>query len=75
MTNTALIEMGLLFPLARGTGVYHCPSDKSVSLRSYSMQPQVASYLTESPTIRNSPMESLSSRPCTTKAKCESFLP
>ena len=45
MTNVALIQMGLLFPYVKGLGVYHCPTDKSASLRSYSMQPQISSYM------------------------------
>jgi prepilin-type N-terminal cleavage/methylation domain-containing protein/prepilin-type processing-associated H-X9-DG protein len=28
-TNTANIQAGVLFPHVRGTGVYHCPADKS----------------------------------------------
>jgi prepilin-type N-terminal cleavage/methylation domain-containing protein/prepilin-type processing-associated H-X9-DG protein len=50
MTNVALIQMGLLYPLIRGLDVYRCPSDKSQSVRSYSMQPQIASYLWGIPT-------------------------
>src|ERR1019366_9782042 len=38
-TNAALVRTGLLYPLVPNVGVYHCPSDKSISLRSYSMQP------------------------------------
>jgi prepilin-type N-terminal cleavage/methylation domain-containing protein/prepilin-type processing-associated H-X9-DG protein len=43
-TNAALVRTGLLYPLVPNVGVYHCPSDKSVSLRSYSMQPQLGLY-------------------------------
>ncbi len=40
-TNAALVRTGLLYPLTPNLGVYHCPSDTSPSLRSYSMQPQL----------------------------------
>jgi prepilin-type N-terminal cleavage/methylation domain-containing protein/prepilin-type processing-associated H-X9-DG protein len=43
-TNAALVRTGLLYPLVPNVGVYHCPSDKSISLRSYSMQPQLGLY-------------------------------
>ena len=45
MTNIALIQVGLIYPYIRGLGVYHCPADRSVSLLSYSMQPQLGSYM------------------------------
>lgn len=48
-TNSALIQMGLLYAYVRGIGVYHCPTDQSSNLRSYSMQPQVAPYMWGSP--------------------------
>ncbi len=43
-TNAALVTMGLLYPLIPNMGVYHCPSDRTGSLRSYSMQPQLGLY-------------------------------
>jgi prepilin-type N-terminal cleavage/methylation domain-containing protein/prepilin-type processing-associated H-X9-DG protein len=43
-TNAILVRTGLLYPLAPNVGVYHCPSDKTSSLRSYSMQPQLGLY-------------------------------
>jgi len=43
-TNTSLIKPGQLYPFVPHTEVYKCPSDKSVNVRSYSMQPQVGSY-------------------------------
>jgi prepilin-type N-terminal cleavage/methylation domain-containing protein/prepilin-type processing-associated H-X9-DG protein len=45
MTNISLIQMGLIYPYVKGLGVYHCPTDKSASLRSYSMQPQISSFM------------------------------
>ena len=44
-TNRTLIENGLLYPLVRGLGVFRCPTDRSKNIRSYSMQPQIASYM------------------------------
>jgi prepilin-type N-terminal cleavage/methylation domain-containing protein/prepilin-type processing-associated H-X9-DG protein len=43
-TNAALVRSGLLYPLIPNVGAYHCPSDKTSSLRSYSMQPQLSLY-------------------------------
>ena len=43
-TNTELLKMGLLYPLTPNPGVYHCPADRSVDVRSYSMQSQLACY-------------------------------
>jgi prepilin-type N-terminal cleavage/methylation domain-containing protein/prepilin-type processing-associated H-X9-DG protein len=44
-TNLALIKTGLLFPFVSNPGVYHCPSDRTANVRSYSMQPQLACYM------------------------------
>ena len=44
-TNTAFIKMGMLYPFVGGVGVYRCPSDQSVNVRSYSMQSQLAPYM------------------------------
>lgn len=44
-TNTALLQMGLLYPYLRSFGIYRCPSDPTVHVRSYSMQPQLAPYM------------------------------
>jgi prepilin-type N-terminal cleavage/methylation domain-containing protein/prepilin-type processing-associated H-X9-DG protein len=43
-TNVDLLKMGLLFPFTPNPGVYHCPADRSVDVRSYSMQSQLACY-------------------------------
>lgn len=43
-TNGTLIQIGLLYPYVPNLGVYKCPVDKSVALRSYAMQPQVGPY-------------------------------
>lgn len=45
-TNTALIQMGLLYPDAGNIGIFHCPADQDINHhdRSYSMQPQLALY-------------------------------
>jgi prepilin-type N-terminal cleavage/methylation domain-containing protein/prepilin-type processing-associated H-X9-DG protein len=48
-TNAALIQLGLLFPLAPNVGVYRCPADKTVHVRSYSMQSQLACYRSGQP--------------------------
>jgi prepilin-type N-terminal cleavage/methylation domain-containing protein/prepilin-type processing-associated H-X9-DG protein len=50
MADPTLIQAGLIYPYVRGIGVYHCPNDKSASLRSYSMHPQLASYMWGKPT-------------------------
>ena len=44
-TNTALIEMSLLYSYFRNPSIFHCPSDPTSNVRSYSMQPQIASYM------------------------------
>jgi prepilin-type N-terminal cleavage/methylation domain-containing protein/prepilin-type processing-associated H-X9-DG protein len=44
-TNSALIQQGLLYPFVRNPGVYHCPSDRTSNVRSYSMQCQLACYM------------------------------
>ena len=44
-TNTALLQMGLLYPLLPSPGVYRCPSDHSGNVRSYAMQLQLALYM------------------------------
>jgi prepilin-type N-terminal cleavage/methylation domain-containing protein/prepilin-type processing-associated H-X9-DG protein len=54
MTDPSLIQAGLLFQYVRGIGVYHCPTDKTISLRSYSMQPQLASYMWGQPADQQS---------------------
>lgn len=44
-TNTALIQMGLLYGNINNAKVYHCPADQtSGHVRSYSMQAQLAYY-------------------------------
>jgi prepilin-type N-terminal cleavage/methylation domain-containing protein/prepilin-type processing-associated H-X9-DG protein len=43
-TNLDLIKMGLLYPFAPNTGVFKCPDDNTLHVRSYSMQPQLAFY-------------------------------
>lgn len=43
-TDASLIKMGLLYPFVPNTEVYRCPVDKSVNVRSYSMQPQLGCY-------------------------------
>jgi prepilin-type N-terminal cleavage/methylation domain-containing protein/prepilin-type processing-associated H-X9-DG protein len=51
-TNTALIQMGLLYADVNNPGVYHCPADQfTVHDRSYSMQAQLAPYSAGQPTI------------------------
>src|SRR5258706_1380722 len=45
VTNTGLIQMGLIYPYIKGAGVYRCPTDKTDDVRSYSMQPQLAPYM------------------------------
>jgi prepilin-type N-terminal cleavage/methylation domain-containing protein/prepilin-type processing-associated H-X9-DG protein len=44
-TNSALIQLGLLYPLVPSVGVYRCPSDRSGNTRSYAMQQQLALYM------------------------------
>lgn len=44
-TNTSLIQMGLIYRYINNVGVYKCPDDKSGSVRSYSMQAQMAPYM------------------------------
>jgi prepilin-type N-terminal cleavage/methylation domain-containing protein/prepilin-type processing-associated H-X9-DG protein len=44
-TNVVLLQAGLLFPLVPNPGVYRCPSDRTVNVRSYSMEPQLACYM------------------------------
>jgi prepilin-type N-terminal cleavage/methylation domain-containing protein/prepilin-type processing-associated H-X9-DG protein len=44
-TNNTLIQRGLLYPFVPNAGVYHCPSDRTSNVRSYSMQPQLACYM------------------------------
>jgi prepilin-type processing-associated H-X9-DG protein len=44
-TNTALIQVGLIYPYLKTVGVYRCPTDKTIDVRSYSMQPQLAPYM------------------------------
>jgi len=48
-TNTALIQMGLLFPYVPNVGVYRCPTDPTVHDRSYSMQSELACYQSGQP--------------------------
>src|SRR5215469_12404081 len=48
-TNTALLQMGLLYPYLRSDGIYRCPADPTVHVRSYSMQSQIAPYFWGSP--------------------------
>jgi prepilin-type processing-associated H-X9-DG protein len=43
-TNATLIQMGLLYNYANSPGIYHCPADVSIHLRSYSMQSQLSFY-------------------------------
>lgn len=43
-TNIALIKAGLLFPQVTNPEVYRCPADPTQNARSYSMQPELASY-------------------------------
>jgi prepilin-type processing-associated H-X9-DG protein len=44
-----LIQRGLLYSFVPNAGVYHCPSDLSGNVRSYSMQPQLACYMNGRP--------------------------
>jgi prepilin-type N-terminal cleavage/methylation domain-containing protein/prepilin-type processing-associated H-X9-DG protein len=53
-TNTALIQMGLLYKDANSAGIYHCPADQTTHLRSYSMQAQLALYNNGNPTAVDS---------------------
>ncbi len=48
-TNADLIKMGLLYRFTPNVKVYRCPSDPSSDVRSYSMQPQLASYMYGTP--------------------------
>jgi prepilin-type N-terminal cleavage/methylation domain-containing protein/prepilin-type processing-associated H-X9-DG protein len=48
-TNLTLIQRGLLFPFVPNAGVYRCPSDPTVNVRSYSMQPLLACYMDGQP--------------------------
>jgi prepilin-type N-terminal cleavage/methylation domain-containing protein/prepilin-type processing-associated H-X9-DG protein len=53
-TNALLIQWGLLYPDVNSISVYHCPVDRTDvdpynHDRSYSMQPQLAFYLNETP--------------------------
>lgn len=41
VTDTSLIQRGLLFPYARNYQIYRCPSDRTKNVRSYSMQSQL----------------------------------
>jgi prepilin-type N-terminal cleavage/methylation domain-containing protein/prepilin-type processing-associated H-X9-DG protein len=50
-TNTAFIQMGLLYPNINNLGIYQCPADRSGHDRSYSMQPQLAYYSAGQPSI------------------------
>ncbi|MGA2247876.1 MAG: prepilin-type N-terminal cleavage/methylation domain-containing protein [Verrucomicrobiota bacterium] len=43
-TNAVLVKMGLLYPLCPNVGIYRCPTDATVHIRSYSMQSQLACY-------------------------------
>lgn len=43
-TNASLMKAGQLYPFVPNTEVYKCPTDKSVNVRSYSMQPQLGCY-------------------------------
>jgi prepilin-type N-terminal cleavage/methylation domain-containing protein/prepilin-type processing-associated H-X9-DG protein len=43
-TNATLIQIGLLYPFSPNLGVYRCPADRTVHIRSYSMQSQLACY-------------------------------
>jgi len=40
-TNLMLIKLGLLYTYVPSTGAYHCPSDKTGNIRSYSMQSEL----------------------------------
>jgi prepilin-type N-terminal cleavage/methylation domain-containing protein/prepilin-type processing-associated H-X9-DG protein len=44
-TNLDLLKMGLLYPFAPNPSVFKCPDDRTVHVRSYSMQPQLAFYM------------------------------
>lgn len=51
-TNTAMIQMGLLYPDINNVSVYRCPADQlSGHDRSYSMQPQLAPYIAGQPIV------------------------
>ena len=47
--DASLIERGLLFSYAKGVGIYRCPSDRIINVRSYSMQPQFGLYFNGAP--------------------------
>lgn len=44
-TNANLIALGVLYSYYRNTSVFRCPSDLTSNVRSYAMQPQIASYM------------------------------
>ena len=44
-TNSDLLKLGLLYSFGPNVNIYRCPSDRSSNVRSYSMQPQLASYM------------------------------
>ena len=44
-TNSSLITLSVMFPYFKNTAVFKCPSDTTVNVRSYSMQPQIASFM------------------------------
>jgi prepilin-type N-terminal cleavage/methylation domain-containing protein/prepilin-type processing-associated H-X9-DG protein len=44
-TNTSLIDLSLIYPYFKNPAIFHCPSDPTSNVRSYSMQPQIASYM------------------------------
>jgi prepilin-type N-terminal cleavage/methylation domain-containing protein/prepilin-type processing-associated H-X9-DG protein len=48
-TDAKLIQAGLLYPYLRGIGVFHCPTDRSEHIRSYSMQSQLSPYMWGNP--------------------------
>jgi prepilin-type N-terminal cleavage/methylation domain-containing protein/prepilin-type processing-associated H-X9-DG protein len=57
-TNANFIEQGLLYPAVNNVKVYHCPADQVVQSgetaphnRSYSMQPQLAPYISGQPIV------------------------
>jgi prepilin-type N-terminal cleavage/methylation domain-containing protein/prepilin-type processing-associated H-X9-DG protein len=51
-TNTALIQMGLLYANLNNVAIYRCPADRTSGHdRSYSMQAQLAPYSAGQPTV------------------------
>jgi prepilin-type N-terminal cleavage/methylation domain-containing protein len=48
-TNADLIKLGLMYPYTPNSDVYHCSSDKSMNVRSYSMNCQMGSFLYGAP--------------------------